>query len=80
MIEKIVEKSEWQPHSVRGAIAGRRELTIVSERSVSRGRPIGSGLKHAGADDRGSRISLWRHATKPLRAGGIQTAHHFYSS
>ena len=42
VIDEIVKKFEWQPHTVRGAIAGALKkklgLTIVSEQSESRGR------------------------------------------
>jgi DNA-binding NarL/FixJ family response regulator len=42
MIEQIAETLGWQPHTVRGAIAGALKkklgLTIVSEKSESRGR------------------------------------------
>ena len=41
-IDKIVQALEWQPHTVRGAIAGALKkklgLTIVSEKSEPRGR------------------------------------------
>ena len=41
-IDEIVEALEWQPHTVRGAIAGALKkklgLTVVSEKSESRGR------------------------------------------
>ena len=41
-IDEVVEALEWQPHTVRGAIAGARKkklgLTVVSEKSGPRGR------------------------------------------
>jgi predicted ArsR family transcriptional regulator len=41
-IDEIVKKFEWQPHTVRGAFAGALKkklgLTVVSEKSESRGR------------------------------------------
>ena len=41
-IDEVVEALEWQPHTVRGAIAGTLKkklgLTVVSEKSESRGR------------------------------------------
>jgi hypothetical protein len=41
-VDEIVEALEWQPHTVRGAIAGALKkklgLTIVSEKSEPRGR------------------------------------------
>ena len=41
-IDEIVKALDWQPHTVRGAIAGALKkklgLTIVSEKSEPRGR------------------------------------------
>jgi hypothetical protein len=41
-IEEIVKALDWQPHTVRGAIAGalkkRLKLKVVSERVEGRGR------------------------------------------